>query len=115
MISREPKLTEIELDSALDRLMAPAPSELLVHRVLAMAPRRAVRSPRLRRYAVAAVLALAVALAALVDISLNRGPSVAHLYDPPGGASPPYTAINDQPARATGLTGTISVASLPLE
>ena len=119
-----PPLSDAELDGILGRLVAPAPSDALKRRVAFLTPlsvdTRPARPPLRRRFAVAAVLTLAIGGALVLyragshetaSAGLQRGFSAP---DTTGDIPAQYIAIVDGPAR-TPPADTLSIAGLPLE
>lgn len=113
MTTRRSELTDAELDGMLDRLMAPAPSELLERRIQAMAP-QPLRRAHLPRFAAAAALVLAVAAAAILHVSMLRETATAQVYDPAGEIEVQHIDLVDPPA-GPARPEIFSVAGLPLE
>lgn len=115
MTAQNTMLTDTELDSALDTLMAPAPSDILVRRVQAMAPHPAV-SVRRRRYgaAIAAVLVIAIAGAITVEIMTSSNHPMGHMLGPSSDITTQDIDLVD-PVVPMRRTDNVSVAALPLE
>lgn len=114
MTTREPLLSETELDSALDCLMAPAPSDIVVRRVEAMAPPPPAAFHRRYRAAIAAVLVLAVAGAITVEVMLSANHPLGQNFGPAGDIATQDLNLVD-PLVPSTRTDRVSVASLPLE
>lgn len=115
MSKESDSMDDAQLDAALDRLRAPAPSDTLVARTKAMAP-VAVRKPALLtpRRAAAAMLALSLGAAALLQI--NTVPTiepVAAIADPAGEIPVSDLAVADETVAPP--TEPFSLAGLPLE
>lgn len=121
MTTPDTSLTATDLDKALDRLVPPVPSDVLRRRVLEMVPGRRNASTRIPvlRIAAAAVLALAVGVATLLQTGL---PSENRLVDETVQVTAPAAAeisaqeiaLIDGPAQPTVIER-FSVAGLPLE
>jgi len=111
------QMNDTQLDAALDRLHPPVPSETLVARVHAMAPKpeRAVFTPR---RATAAALVLALGAATLLQMTEIRqtapaSPPVAAIADPAGETPVSGLALSDDTNALP--TEPFSIAGMPLE
>ena len=111
------EMNDVQFDAALDRLQPPVPSETLVARVHAMAPKpeRAIYTPR---RAAAAALVMALGAATLLQMTDTRQTApaalpVAAIADPAGEIPVSDLALADE---TTALpTEPFSVAGMPLE
>lgn len=113
MMTENMRISEAELDSSLDRLEAPVPSDILRRRVVAMTPQPAYR-PMLQRFAAAAVLALSIAAAATLQTAGPVGTTVAIAPGPGVEISAGDIALVDGPDR-TERPEPYSIAGLPIE
>lgn len=111
------RMSDAQLDAALDRLRPPMPSDTLSTRVRGMTPTPAPDLLTPRR-AAAAMLALAIGAATLLQINTapTGGPPVAPvaaIADPAGEIPVTDLALADE--TATAPTEPFSMAGLPLE
>lgn len=121
MKTREISFSDAELDKALDRLVPPVPSDPLRRRAYQMTPGRSKATGRMPvlRLAAAAVLALAIGVATLLQTGL---PSENRLVDETVQVTAPAAAeisaqeiaLIDGPSSAPAIER-FSVAGLPLE
>ena len=117
MSTKPDQMNDTQLDAALDRLHAPVPSDLLVARVRAMAPRpeRVFMTPR---RAAAAMLVAALGAATILQMAViphHHAASVAAIADPAGEISLP-DLVQEEDESSTALpTEPFSVAGVPLE
>lgn len=124
-MSKESKIMDdTQLDDALDRLRAPVPSDTLVARVNAMAPRPQPAFVTPRR-AAAAMLAVALGAATMLQMTDNQmtdnrrsavSPEpVAAIADPAGEIPVSDLALSDDGDPNALPTEPFSVAGMPLE
>jgi hypothetical protein len=111
-------MNNAQLDSALETLTAPPPSDILRTRVCAMAPQPERRFLS-ARYQAAAALVIAIATAAVVHVTVT-GPAavpvpVAAASEPADEIMAPDLALVDGPTAPESPETPFSVAGLPLE
>jgi hypothetical protein len=119
-MSKESKIMDdTQLDATLGRLRPPAPSDTLVARISAMAPRpqRTLVTPR---RAVAAMLAVALGAATMLQTTDNRQTAVfpepvAAIADPAGEIPVSDLALSEEANPNALPTEPFSVAGMPLE
>lgn len=119
-MSKEPEIMDnTQLDAALDRLRPPVPSDTLVARVNAMVPRpqRTLVTPR---RAAAAMLAVALGAATMLQMTDNLHPAVfpgpvAAIADPAGEIPVSDLALSEDDNPNALPTEPFSVAGMPLE